>query len=364
MVAMRLRHVALIATVATMLAGTTLSTPAWADAHGDAVKAFTEGRKLRDGDPERARVAFERSIALEPSIGAYYNLGEVNDLLNRSREAVTAFRAAEKLAIQKGDPRSKDAQEAWGKVLDTHNYLVVNVSDDVKSAAGLEIEVDGVLVPEAQFNGEVFRPLPTHEVVVRALRRKELRLTGVANKQPVTVVLGEPSAPAVAPPPPAPPSSQPEVSTGGWGWQKWTGAGMTVVGVAGVAYTLISVFSYVSKESSLDADRRKYFGPCSGPGRFTKCSDPTLDPGAGNIAVQAYNANEQSAKDSAPAWIGIGVAGVLLIGGGVALFVTAPSQESTSEPPPSSAPASAGVHVHVIPQVGIHDQGLGVIGTF
>jgi tetratricopeptide (TPR) repeat protein len=357
---MRSRHAvgrfALGAMVATVLAGTTLSTPAWADAHADAVKAFTEGRKLRDIDPERAAKAFERSLALEPSIGAYYNLGEVNEILNRPREAITAFRLAEKLALQRGDARAKDAADAWGKILDTHNYVVVNVSEELKATPGLEVELDGVPVPDAQFNGEVFRPLATHEIVVRALRRKELRLAGVANKQPVTILLGEPTSGVVAPPTPTEP---PQVSSGGWGWQKWTGAGMTVVGVAGVAYTLIGLFSYVGKEMARDTDRRRYVPSCTGMnGVFTACQDMTLTPEAANAAVAAYNANEQSATDAAPLWIGLGVGGALLIAGGVVLFATAPS--AASEPPPPSA----AVHVHVLPTVGIHDQGLSVVGTF
>jgi hypothetical protein len=215
-----------------------------------------------------------------------------------------------------------------------------------------------VPVPDAQFNGEVFRPLATHEIVVRALRRKELRLAGIANRQPVTVMLGEPTAGAVAAPSPTEPP--PQVSTGGWGWQKWTGAGMTVVGVAGVAYTLISVFSYVGKESSLDADQ-KFVPACKGMnGTFTSCptSNPSLSVDAANAAVAAYNANEQSAHDAKPLWIGFGVGGALLIAGGIVLFATAPSAASETPPP------SAAVHVHVLPKVGVHDQGLSVIGTF
>lgn len=361
MAAMRTRYVvarfALAATVATASASTTFSTPAWADTHGDAVKAFEEGRKLRDTDVEKAARAFERSILLEPSIGAYYNLGQVNEQLNRPREAVEAFRKAEKLAIQKGDTRKGDAQEAWGKILDTHNYVVVNVSDEIKAAPGLVVLLDGVPVPESQFNSEVFRPTATHEVVVSATAHKDLRLPAVQNKQPVTILLGESSVPLTAPPPPPPPA---ETSSGGWGWQKWTGTGLMAVGVGGVAYTLISVFSYVGKESARFDTAKMFHDSCTGDpktGRFTQCKNE-LTPNDALGAYAAYNANEQDAKDSAPVWIVVGAAGVLLIGGGLYLFATAPSP-STEPPPPSGA-----VRVHVIPQVGIHDNGLSVVGTF
>jgi hypothetical protein len=79
----------------------TLSTPAWADTHGDAVKAFEEGRKLRDTDPEKAARAFERSISLEPSIGAYYNLGQVNEQLDRH------VMRSKRFARQRSSPRRR-----------------------------------------------------------------------------------------------------------------------------------------------------------------------------------------------------------------------------------------------------------------
>ena len=363
MTAMRSRYAvarfAIAATVASALATTTLSTPAWADTHSDAVKAFEEGRKLRETDPEKAARAFEQSISLEPSIGAYYNLGQVNEQLNRPREAVEAFRTAEKLAVQKNDSRNKDARDAWGKILDTHNYVVLNVSDEIKSTPGLKITVDGVPVPEAQFNGEVFRPTTTHEVVVRATGRQDVRLPAVPNRQPVAITLGIVAGESTASNPPPPPPPPPETSSGGWGWQKWTGTGLMAVGVGGVAYTLISVFSYSIKESGRFDTAKMYHDNCVGDARgFTKCNLASgLKKEDANAAYDAYNANEKDAKDSAPVWIVVGTAGVLLIGAGLYVFATAPS--SSEPPPPSGA-----VRVHVIPQVGIHHSGLAVVGTF
>jgi hypothetical protein len=204
------------ASLMTALATMTLSTPARADTHGDAVKAFEEGRKLRESDVEKAAAAFERSLKLEPSIGAYYNLGQVNEQLGRIREAVDAFRKAEKLAIQKFDSRNTDAREAWNKLLETHNYVVLNVSDEIKTMSGLAVVVDGVPVPESQYNGEVFRPATTHEVVVSASGRKDFRLQALPNKQPVDVTLGAIATERSAPPPPSPQPAEPSSSGAGW----------------------------------------------------------------------------------------------------------------------------------------------------
>ena len=364
MTAMRTRHAvarfALAALAAASASGiaVTTSTPAWADTHADAVKAFEEGRKLRETDAEKAARAFERSVSLEPSIGAYYNLGQVNEQLDRPRDAVDAFRTAEKLAVQKSDTRNKDARDAWTKILDTHNYVVLAVSNEVKSAPGLAVIVDDVPVPEAQLVGEVFRPTTTHEIVVRATGRKDVRLAAVPNRQAVAITLGIEIAPTTAPTPtPEPP---PEPASGGWGWQKWTGVGMMAVGAGGVAYTLIGILGYTSKQRSLDDARQPFASPkCTGAaGRFDRCTGG-LDPAQGNAAFADYAANEQSAKDSEPVWIIVGSASALLIGAGVYLFATAPAR--TSELPP---PAARATHWQVIPRVGLHDSGLGVVGTF
>lgn len=362
MAAMRTRHgvarFALAALAAASASGTavTTSTPAWADTHADAVKAFEEGRKLRETDVEKAVRAFERSISLEPSIGAYYNLGQVNEQLDRLREAVDAFRMAEKLAVQKLDARNKDARDAWTKILDAHDYVVLSVTNEVKSAPGFAVTVDGVPVPDAQLNGEVFRHTATHQIVVRAEGRKDVRLATVPSRQAVAVTLGIVVGETSAAPPPSPPE---ETSSGGWGWQKWTGVGMMAVGAGGIAYTLISVLGYTSKQSSLDDARRPFASKCSGsPSGFDRCMGG-LDPAQGNAAFAAYDANERSAKDAEPVWILVGSAGVVLVGAGVYLFATAPSH-ATQLPPP----AAGSVHWHVVPRVGVHDSGLGVVGTF
>jgi tetratricopeptide (TPR) repeat protein len=364
MAAMRPRHAVARFALATLVAASasgiavTTSTPAWADTHADAVKAFDEGRKLRETDAEKAVRAFERSISLEPSIGAYYNLGQVNEQLDRLRDAVDAFRKAEKLAIQKGDPRKQDAQEAWGKILGTHDYVVVNVSDEVQAAPGLVVSVDGTRVPPAQLNGEVFRPTQSHDVVVSAAAHKDLRLTSVPNKQPVTITLGEASAPPSA----APLATPPAEASSGWGWQKWTGIGMMAVGAGGIAYSLISFLGYKSDESSLADTRTSTAQGCTGPGPlFDQCTkDPTgTRLRTANEAIAAYDANERSAKDAEPIWIIAGSAGVVLVGVGVYLFATAPSR--SSEPTP---PAAGAARWQVIPRVGTHDSGLSVVGTF
>ncbi len=367
MTPMRSPHaVARIATAAslmTALATMTLSTPASADTHGDAVKAFEEGRKLRESDAEKAATAFERSIKLEPSIGAYYNLGQVNEQLGRVREAVDAFRKAEKLAVQKGDARNKDAQDAWGKLLDTHNYVVLNVGDDIKATPGLTLIVDGIPVPQADYNGEVFRSATTHEVVVTATGRKDLRLPGLPNKQPVNVTLGAVASEPSTPPPPTPPPAEPSSSGGGWGTQKWAGLGLMAVGVGALTYGVIDLVSYEGKRSdALDA-AQPYANSCKGTAdAYTSCPGTALVPADGNRARAAYHQTTDDGASSIPLWITLAVLGTAASVTGVVLFVNAPSH--ASEPAPASARARARLDVRIVPRVGLHDSGLGVVGTF
>ena len=228
------------------------SSPALADS-ADAGKAFDEGRKLRDQrDFERAAGGVRAQRRGGASIGAYYNLAFSYNELGRTREALDAYRTAQKMAKDKGDPREKEATEAVTTLLETHNYVTLNVPDDVDKTAGVRIVVDGEAIPQTHLKGEVFRSATQHEVVVSAPGRKERRVK-LANKQTLTVTLGDAYETATSPlsPPPPPP---PEASSGGWGWQKWTGAGMVAGGVVSLTITGILFFPYLAERLSLNSE--------------------------------------------------------------------------------------------------------------
>jgi hypothetical protein len=136
------------------------------------------------------------------------------------------------------------------------------------------------------------------------------------------------------------------------------------VGVGAVTYTLVGVISYAGKESGRRETAQQYEQSCKGDPTthvFTSCTAASgLQPADGAGAYAAYNANEADAKSATPVWIVVGAVGALMIGGGAYLFATAPSR--ASEPAPSAARTR--VDVHVVPRVGLHDSGLGVVGTF
>jgi hypothetical protein len=337
--------------LAVLLLGASLASaaPARAD-NPEAVKAFEEGRKLRDQkDYEKAAAAFERSLAAEASIGANYNVAFSYEQLGRIRDALDAYRRAARMAKDKGDPREKEATEALTKLLETHSYITLIVPDDVDKAAGVRIVVDGEPVPQKQVKGEVFRAGPQHEVVVSAPGRKDRR-SSVANKQAVTIALGDlhdaPSSGA----PPAPAPSEP--TSGGWGWQKWTGAGMVAGGVVSLAVTGVLFFPYLAERLSLDSEIGDKCPSGTCPSGTEKASSQDL--------ARRNNANIQDADDKRPAMIITGVLGGLLVGGGVYLLATAPTSGTTEQgPPPPSA-----LRVRVVPRIGTRDNGLSVVGTF
>jgi tetratricopeptide (TPR) repeat protein len=325
------------------------SSPALADG-AEAGKAFDEGRKLRDQkDFDKAASAFERSVAAEPSIGAYYNLAFSYEQLGRTRDALDAYRKALKLAKEKGDPREKESNDAIAKLLETHNYVTVLVSDEADKTAGVRIVVDGEVVPQKQLKGEVFRSGTQHEVVISAPGRKDRRVA-VANRQHVTVTLGEVHDGASSPPPPPPP---PVESHGeGWGWQKWTGVGLGVAGVGALVVGAVFTADYFSTRS----DILERFNKLCKSG-CPSCGSTTPTPTT--MALGKLNEEAQANEDRAPLRqaIAYGVGGLLLVGG-VYLFVTAPSGSTEASPPAS------GLRVRVVPQVGVRDNGLSVVGTF
>lgn len=322
------------------------TSPARADAHADAAKQFEEGRKLREKDPEKALAAFKQSIALEPSIGAYFNVASIHEQLGHFREAADAYRKSGDLARERGDAREKDAATALGTLLDTHSFIVLKVEDNVASAPGLKISLDGEIVPKEQYGGEVFRSPSTHEVVITATGRKDLKLTA-GNRQTIYAQLGESLGSSSPPPPPPPPPET--TSGGGWGWQKWTGAGLGAAGLVTAGIGGLMALSWSNTQSEINDD----FEMCKRThvNNDGKMSCPRSAANALNLEGRADDNKALSVR----AWVLTGVGGALLVTG-IYLFVTAPSGAS------SGTPTTGGVRV--IPQVGTAQNGLSVAGTF
>lgn len=323
-------------------AATSVALPA-AAIDPEAVKKFEEGKKLRaEGNCRDAIRPFEESVRAEASIGAHYNLGYCHEQLHEPLAAYESYRAAAKMAHARGDAREQEIKDATARVLETLHYVRLTVPETIVDTPGLTIAVDGEVVPRSAFADEVVvRDRPVHDVVVRATGRKDWVVANQPDHKSVIALLGDP-APAAAPPPPPP---APAPREGRWGVRQWSALGLGVAGLAAVTVAGVWIGSYVVEEARLDADRRDKCRPtatgaCKDEEPFTS-------------ANAAYNDHEDATKREAPVFVTVGAAGLLMIGGGVLLYLTAPKQ---------AAPAAG--RVTVVPSIGSRSGGLLAVGRF
>ena len=359
MAAMRSRGFAVVAFMAFVLA----SPSAHADNHNEAVKAFEAGVKQRENrELEKAVASFRLSLQMEPSIGAYYNVGLLSDTLNHHRESVDAFRKAAALAKEKSDPREKDANDQISRILETHPHVALSTTDEILSAPGLRVVVDGEVVPHSQLNGEVFHDRSSHEIVIAAKDRKDLRIQA-KNRQLVAIVLGEPSPTGGGPPPPPTPEPTP-TTQGGWGWRQWTSVGL--VG-AGVLTAIIGAVAATGWYDDQDALQARANNACS-PTQPAPPAPPIVvmpckikNPDGTKLTTPKGQGFFDEAKDLDSKYIVqnvvvFSIAG-LLIAGGAVLFLTAPKESA-------NAPQAAKATVRIVPDIGPHQAGWGLVGSF
>ena len=326
------------------------------DARADsetARKHFDAGRKLRDqGDCAHAIAEFDRSLAAERSIGAYYNLGYCHEQLSRRQEAHEAYKNAQQLASTRKDDRLREISGALAALLETPHIRLVLPQP---LPEGIEIRVDGELVPARFHSAEtvVFTTgAKSHSVVVTAPGYEERREL-VAIKEVRPIELRPASAREVstpAPPPAVPPS---KADDGGLTWQHWTGLGVGAVGVGLFTVGSVMFISYRIDEASY-AERHDQADACEKlvPGT-DPCKDPELD-ARRKTAKAEYNAIERDGRDRAPIMAGTAIAGALMIGGGILLYLTAPK----------STPAEPRRGLSIVPILGAGLRGAAVSGSF
>ncbi|HEY6040218.1 MAG TPA: hypothetical protein VIV58_38305 [Kofleriaceae bacterium] len=123
-----------------------------------AEKLFEDGRTAlaaSQRDPSQLDVAcdaFRRSQALEPRVGTLLNLGDCEERRKRVAAAWEAFVEAKGLAERDRDVgRMKEADRRANALAPRLPYLLVAVT----RTEGLEIQRDGVAVPEAAWDHEV-----------------------------------------------------------------------------------------------------------------------------------------------------------------------------------------------------------------
>ncbi|MBX3229970.1 MAG: hypothetical protein KIT84_25950 [Labilithrix sp.] len=341
---MRRRFVFLSLTTMTLLLGVAHDARADGDPEG-AKRHFEAGRKLRDdGDCAKAIPEFEKSLAADKSIGAYYNIGFCQEQLGLRQEAYEAYRLAKEAASAKKDERLKEISGALAALLETPNVRLVLPQPP---PSGMQIYVDGALVPQALYQNEtvVFTKAGgSHDVRVTAPGYDELQLKvetrelkGIDLKPAGSTKPATPEGPAATK----------------WSLQHWGGVGAIGAGVVTAAIGGIILLAYkVTQDTNLrdhDAAEKK----CNG-GDAPSCDR------ARDIAIR-YNTREDEMKDNIPLLVGLGVSTAVLVGGGVALFLLAkpvPVEDKTARRAPPKPT------VALTPAVGPTFQGLSLAGTF
>jgi hypothetical protein len=302
--------------LALLVSAALAASPANADPKKDAETAFRAGRKLLEaGDIHAACKKFEESQSLDPSAGTQLNLAGCYEKEGKSALAYATYRAAY-------DAAQARSRADWMKTAKTHAdaleaklpKLVVRVPDGSR-VPGLVVKRDGDTIDPASFGAAVPVDPGAHVVEASAPGYKAHRVEVSVKELTTTAVIpalekDEPApaleAPAPVAPqpetPPAPVASPPPEDTTTGSTQRTLGIVTGGVGVAALAFG--GVAALVGKSSLDDAKSHCASYP-------DRCSSSARD-----------------SNDKALSWFGIGtaagIAGVVLVGAGAALYLTAP----------------------------------------
>jgi hypothetical protein len=177
--------------------------------HDAAVTEFTAGRTLFEaGDCKGAIPRFVASLKREQSVGARFNLAECSAREGRTAEAWNHFKAAEQLAIRKGDTKRVEVAHAAAADLDRKVTKVrLVLPSDV---ASLTLKIDGVEVDVTDHwllsTGYALEPGKAHTLAAESPGKKAWMRSDVKGdpgvELPAMVVdFGRPKDASVPPPP-------------------------------------------------------------------------------------------------------------------------------------------------------------------
>jgi hypothetical protein len=134
---------------------------------------FLRGRELvRQGRCGDAVTELRASAELEPSVGAYLNLGDCLLKLDRREEAWRAYKEAERLAQRKGDERLAKIREDAARVAASAVRVILRAPED---AVDLYVTVDGRAVPRERLAEILVSPDAVHEIEASAAKKSPWR---------------------------------------------------------------------------------------------------------------------------------------------------------------------------------------------
>ena len=185
----------------------------------EARKLFLQAKDLRDEGRLRAACeAYQRSLALNPTLGTLLNLGYCHRELGNMVTAHDFYRRAEVLATLQGDrKRGEAAHMEAAELAPLRGTLLLQIPD--ADAHELEVRIDDVPQPQEVWSRPMYVDAGDHLISIRAPEHQAFRghvhvQDGEHAKVVVPDLQRQPSAPPrAAEPPPATPSSMvsPEV---------------------------------------------------------------------------------------------------------------------------------------------------------
>ena len=285
---------------------------------------FDQGRALVEkGDFASACPKLEESQRLDPGQGTQFNLAKCYEGLGRTATAWTIFLELADAAKATGQV---DREKLARQRADAIAPRLARLQIDVPAALGaVDVQRDGAVVGHGQWGAPIPVDPGKHTVSATAPGRRRFEaVVDVKEGQGLTVKIGDMPAVAqdtVTSAPSAPPPDE------GMPTQKKVAIAAGAVGVVGLA--LGTVFGLGSKAKKDDAS-----GHCDAS---NACDD---------VGFQAKT-DARSKGNLATVFFAVGVASV---GGGAALWLTAPSPQKTG--------------LRVAPRIGTQTAGLSMEGAF
>lgn len=320
------------------------------------MRHFLEGKRLRDERRCGEAIApLEASVAIEPSIGAHYNLGFCNHALGNAREALRHYDAALSLAKERDDDREREIRAQREEFLDKTAHLRLVVVPPIPP--DVRIVVGGEPVSREDLAGEVhFFPsrdgLPSYEIVATAAGYEETRITvdgGAMERHDLVHLTLSKAAPSRVLGSSA--DVAPAERSARWTWQRWAGAGTAAVGLVALGVGGYLGVDYLAERPGLD--RRLRGEPCLSPdARLYTCPQGT----AANHAARALVRENNALEGRGTVGLVAAVAGGALVTTGLVLFLTAPSADA-------EAPAKIG-KLTLAPAIGPRERALALSGSF
>lgn len=289
---------------------------------------FDEGRKaMARGDYASGCPQLAESNRLDPAIGTLLNLADCYEKSGKTASAWSRFLEAADIARASGQASREKTARARAAALEPK---LSRVKIDVPPAArvpGLQVSRDGVGVGEPLWGVPAPVDPGEHLVVARAVGKKDFSMkVAVAGEGTVAVVAippleaatGEaPPPPVVVPPPVVSAGPRPSATTSPpatpppehGGWQRPTGLALTGVGVVGLVVG--TVFGLSAKSKNSDSQKQ------------CRSNDDTACTSDG----KSLRDDARTAATISTVTFGLGIAA---LGGGLALYFTAPSPGSSS----------------------------------